>query len=224
MEIENLERYIDHTLLRPEASEEDVRRHCEEAVRYNFATVFLFPCLTKRAKELLKGSKVRLGAPVGFPFGGNKTETKVYEAKRACEDGAEEIDMVINISALKSGRWEDVRRDIEEVVRGVSPIGVKVILETCYLTDEEKVKASLIARDAGATFVKTSTGLGPKGATIEDIRLLKRVLGETIKIKASGGIRDYKTCLAMISAGAERIGTSSGVKIMEEYLLLKNGF
>ncbi len=216
--IENLSRYIDHTLLKPETTEEDVQRHCQEAIKYNFATVFLFPCWTKLAKELLKGSEVKLGAPVGFPFGANKTETKIFEAERAIEDGAEEIDMVINISALKSGRLDYVKRDIEEVIKAVKPIGVKVIIETCYLTDEEKIKASLIAKDAGASFVKTSTGLGPKGATIEDIRLLKKVLGDTIKIKASGGIRDYETCLAMIETGAERIGTSSSVKIMEEYL------
>lgn len=216
--ISNLPKYIDHTLLKPEATEEDIRRVVQEAIRYNFATVFVFPCWTRLARELLKGSEVKLGCPVGFPFGANKTETKIFEAKRAIEDGAEELDMVINITALKSGRLDYVKGDIEEVVKAVRPIGVKVIIETSYLTDEEKIKVSLIARDAGASFIKTSTGLGPKGATVEDIMLLKRVLGDTIKIKASGGIRDYNTCVQMINAGASRIGTSSGVKIMEEYL------
>lgn len=217
--IQDLPRYIDHTYLRPEATEADVRRVCEEAVKYNFATVFVSPCWTKLARELLgEMPNVKVGAPIGFPFGANKTETKIFEAKRAIADGAEEIDMVINIGMLKSKNYDYVRKEIEEVVRAVSPLTLKVIIETGYLTDEEKVKVSLIAKEAGAHFVKTSTGILTTGATVADIKLLKEVLGNYPKIKASGGIRDYETACAMILAGAERIGTSSGAKIMEEYL------
>ncbi|MEO0100818.1 MAG: deoxyribose-phosphate aldolase [candidate division WOR-3 bacterium] len=220
--IENLSKFIDHTYLKPEATERDIRRVVKEAIEYNFATVFVAPSWTKLAKELLKGSGVKLGCPIGFPFGASATETKIFEAKKALADGAEELDMVINIGRLKSGDYQYVEREIKEVVKAVKPILIKIIIETGYLTDEEKIKVSLIAKEAGADFVKTSTGILTTGAKVEDIRLLKKVLGDYPKIKASGGIRDYKTCLELIEAGAERIGTSSGVKIMEEYLLLKN--
>ncbi len=220
--IENLSKFIDHTYLKPEATEGDIRRVVKEAIEYNFATVFVAPSWTKLAKELLKGSGVKLGCPIGFPFGASATETKIFEAKKALADGAEELDMVINIGRLKSGDYQYVEREIKEVVKAVKPILIKIIIETGYLTDEEKIKVSLIAKEAGADFVKTSTGILTTGAKVEDIRLLKKVLGDYPKIKASGGIRDYKTCLELIEAGAERIGTSSGVKIMEEYFSLKD--
>ncbi|MEO0116945.1 MAG: deoxyribose-phosphate aldolase [candidate division WOR-3 bacterium] len=219
--VENLSRFIDHTYLKPEATEGDIRRVVKEAIEYNFATVFVAPSWTKLAKELLKRSRVKLGCPIGFPFGASATETKIFEAKKALADGAEELDMVINIGRLKSGDYQYVETEIKEIVKAVKPILIKIIIETGYLTDEEKIKVSLIAKEAGADFVKTSTGILTTGAKVEDIRLLKKVLGDYPKIKASGGIRDYKTCLEMIEAGAERIGTSSGVKIMEEYFSLK---
>jgi deoxyribose-phosphate aldolase len=217
--IENLARYIDHTLLKPEATEKDIQRVVEEAIKYHFATVFVAPSWTKLAKRLLAGSEVKLGCPVGFPFGMETIETKVFAAKKALEDGAEELDMVINIGRLKSGDYDYLRKEMEAIIK-IKGKGIifKVIIETGYLTEEEKVKVSLLAKDCGADFVKTSTGVLTTGAKVEDIRLLKSILGDYPKIKASGGIRDLKTCLEMISAGAERIGTSSGVKIMEEYL------
>jgi len=217
--MENLAKYIDHTLLKPEATEKDIRRVIKEAIKYNFATVFVAPSWTKEAKKLLEGSKVKLGCPVGFPFGMETIETKVFSAKKALEDGAEELDMVINIGRLKSGDYDYLRKEMEAIIK-IKEKGIifKVIIETGYLTDEEKVKLSLLAKDCGADFVKTSTGILTTGAKVEDIKLLKKVLGDYPKIKASGGIRDLKTCLEMISAGAERIGTSSSIKIIEEYL------
>ncbi|MEO0102112.1 MAG: deoxyribose-phosphate aldolase, partial [candidate division WOR-3 bacterium] len=199
--VENLSKFIDHTYLKPEATEGDIRRVVKEAIEYNFATVFVAPSWTKLAKELLKGSGVKLGCPIGFPFGASATETKIFEAKKALADGAEELDMVINIGRLKSGDYQYVETEIKEIVKAVKPILIKIIIETGYLTDEEKIKASLIVKEAGADFVKTSTGILTTGAKVEDIRLLKKVLGDYPKIKASGGIRDYKTCLELIEAG-----------------------
>lgn len=209
-------KYIDHTLLKPEASEADIKQLCLEAKEYNFATVFVNPCYIKLVAKLLKGSPVNIGCAVAFPTGAVTSWTKVTETEKAISDGANEIDMVMNIGALKSKDYDYVKNDIAEVVKSAKPYSVKVILETCLLTDEEKVKAALLAKDAGAKFVKTSTGYSTGGATVADIKLLRKTVGEEIGVKASGGIRDYKTAKAMINAGANRIGTSSGVKIIEE--------
>ncbi len=209
-------RYIDHTLLKPDSAIIDIKQLCAEAKNYGFASVFVNPCYVKLVAELLKGSGINIGCAVAFPIGATTTRTKVLETEQALGDGANEIDMVMNIGALKSKDYDYVKNDIAAVVNAAKPYGVKVILETCLLTDEEKVKACLITKEAGAKFVKTSTGFSTGGATVSDIKLLRKTVGETMGVKASGGIRDYKTALAMIKAGANRIGTSAGVKIIEE--------
>ncbi len=209
-------KFIDHTLLKPEATEADIKQLCRQAREYNFATVFVNPYYVKLAAELLKGSGVNVGCAVAFPTGAVTTKIKVLETEQAITDGATEIDMVMNIGALKSNNYDFVKNDILEVVKAAKPYGVKVILETCLLTDEEKIKACLIAKEAQAKFVKTSTGFSTGGATVADIKLLRKTVGAEMGVKASGGIRDYKTALAMIKAGANRIGTSAGVKIIEE--------
>ncbi|NJE46176.1 deoxyribose-phosphate aldolase [Thermococcus sp. GR7] len=210
-------RYIDHTNLKPYATADDIIKLCDEAKRYNFYAVCVNPYRVKLAKEQLKGSNVKVATVIGFPLGATPTEVKVFEAKKALEDGADELDMVINIGALKDGDYEYVRRDIEEVVKVAHEKGaiVKVIIETCYLTEEEKIKACELAKEAGADFVKTSTGFGTGGATVEDVRLMRKVVGPDMGVKASGGVRTYEQAMAMIEAGATRIGTSSGVKIVE---------
>lgn len=210
-----LNKYIDHTLLKPEASEKDVRKLCAEAKKYDFATVFVNPCYVSLARKLLKGTDVKVGCAIGFPLGATTTEVKVLETLQAIKNGADEIDMVINIGAVKSKKYVYVKNDIKSVVKAASPKGVKVILETCLLTDAEKVKVARIAKQAGVKYVKTSTGFSTGGATVEDIRLLRKTVGKKLGVKASGGIRDYKSTIAMIEAGANRIGTSAGVKIME---------
>lgn len=207
---------IDHTLLKPDATEDDVKRICEEALTYDFASVCVNPCWVKLASQLLTGSNVKTCTVIGFPLGANTTEVKTFEAKNAINNGAEELDMVINIGALKSKKYDKVKQDIERIVEVAAPsVTVKVILETSLLTDEEKKKAAIIAMEAGADFVKTSTGFGPGGATVYDVKLLKGVVGNRIGIKAAGGIRTYEKALQMISAGAIRIGTSSGVQIIK---------
>ena len=207
---------IDHTLLKPDATEDDVKRICEEALTYDFASVCVNPCWVKLASQLLTGSNVKTCTVIGFPLGANTTEVKTFEAKNAINNGAEELDMVINIGALKSKKYDEVKQDIERIVEVAAPsVTVKVILETSLLTDEEKKKAAIIAMEAGADFVKTSTGFGPGGATVYDVKLLKGVVGNRIGIKAAGGIRTYEKALQMISAGAIRIGTSSGVQIIK---------
>ncbi|MDH5185568.1 MAG: deoxyribose-phosphate aldolase [candidate division WOR-3 bacterium] len=215
-EILKFAKYIDHTLLKPEASEVDIKQFCSEAKDYNFATVFVNPYYIKLVVDLLKGSGTNVGCAIAFPTGAITTRTKILETEQAITDGANEIDMVMNVGALKSRFYDYVKNDIIEVVNAARPYTVKVILETCLLTDEEKVKAALIAKDAGAKFVKTSTGFSTGGATVSDIKLLRKTVGKEMGVKASGGIRNYKTAKAMIDAGANRIGTSSGVKIIEE--------
>ena len=209
--------YIDHTNLKAYATGEDIIKLCREAMEYCFYAVCVNPYRVKLAKETLRGSGVRVATVIGFPLGATPTEVKVFEAKKALEDGADELDMVINIGALKDGDYDYVRNDIAEVVKVAhgKNAKVKVIIETCYLTDEEKVKACELAKEAGADFVKTSTGFGTGGATVEDVRLMRKVVGEEMGVKAAGGIRTYEQALAMIEAGATRIGTSSGVKIVE---------
>ncbi|AIU69222.1 deoxyribose-phosphate aldolase [Thermococcus eurythermalis] len=219
MNAREIARYIDHTNLKPYATKEDIIKLCDEAIQYGFYAVCVNPYRVKLAKDYLsgKGADVRVASVIGFPLGATPTEVKVFEAKKALDDGADELDMVINIGALKDGDYEYVKRDIEEVVKVAHEKGakVKVIIETCYLTDEEKVKACELAKEAGADFVKTSTGFGSGGATVEDVRLMRKVVGPEMGVKASGGIRTYEQAVAMIEAGANRIGTSSGVKIVE---------
>jgi len=222
MDSMKLAKMIDLTLLKPTATKSDIEQLCKNAVHYGFICVVVNPCYVSLAYNLLRESEVKVCTVIGFPLGANLTEVKAYEAKRAVELGASEIDMVMNIGAFKSGDYDLVRNDIFEVVRSVKEIRddviVKVIIETCYLTDEEKIQACSIIREAGADFVKTSTGFGPVGATLHDVKLLRNAVGSSLGVKAAGGIRDLKTALAMIEAGANRIGASAGVKIVEEML------
>jgi len=214
-----LAKMIDHTLIKPDATESEVAQLCEEAKKYGFGCVSVNPVYVSLAKSLLKGADVKVSSTVGFPFGSTLLEVKAFEAEEAIGRGARELDMVINVGALKSSNRELVKRDIEAVVkvaRTHSNIKVKVIIETGRLTDEEKVAACKIAEEAGADFVKTSTGL-VGGATVEDVRLMRRTVGAAMGIKAAGGIRTLSDALAMIDAGANRIGTSTGVAIIEEF-------
>jgi deoxyribose-phosphate aldolase len=208
---------IDHTILRPDATRADIKRLCEEAKRYEFRVVFVPPCYVAEAVESLAGTNILVGIPVGFPLGGHTTAMKVHEATEGVRCGAAIVDMVINISRLKSGDDDAVRADIAEVVQATRTAEHKVILETCYLTQQEKVTACRLVVEAGAAYVKTSTGFGAGGATVEDVALFRQAVGGRAKVKASGGIRDLPTTLAMLEAGADRIGSSSSVKIIEEW-------
>jgi deoxyribose-phosphate aldolase len=208
---------LDHTILRPDATRADVDRLCDEAVRYGFVVVFVPPCYTRDAVARLAGTSVRVGVPVGFPHGMQTTETKVAEAIEAVGQGSTELDMVLNVSRLKSGDAPAVREDIEAVIRATPGVGHKVILETCYLTQEEKRLACRLVVEAGADYVKTSTGFGPGGATVDDVRLMVQAVAGRARVKASGGIRTLAATVALLEAGAARIGTSAGVSIMEEW-------
>ena len=210
--------FVDHTLLKPEAGESDIRKLCEEAAAYRFASVCVNPHWVKTCAQILKNSGVPVCTVIGFPLGANTTDTKVFEARRAIFDGANEVDMVINIGALKSGDDCTVERDIREVASAAHEFGAicKVIIETALLSDEEKVRASLTAKHAGADFVKTSTGFSKGGATVEDIALMRRTVGADLGVKASGGVKSLEDARAMIAAGATRIGASVGVKIAQE--------
>lgn len=205
--------YIDHTLLKPTAIPSDIEKLCQEAKDYKFQAVCVNGCYTKFAKEQLKNSQVKLAVVVGFPLGAMNTESKVFEAKDSVANGADEIDMVINLGWLKSGKLELVEREISEIKKAIGNKVLKVIIETCYLTQDEKIKACELAVKAGADFVKTSTGFGEGGATLEDVKLMKKVVGNKAKIKASGGIKNRATALKYISLGVSRIGTSSGIAI-----------
>ncbi|MBW3660401.1 MAG: deoxyribose-phosphate aldolase [Gemmatimonadetes bacterium] len=206
---------IDHTLLAPGTSREEIEALCDEAVENCFASVCVNPWWVRSCSERLAESPVKVCTVVGFPLGANRTETKVYEALRAVEDGATELDMVLNVGALKSRDYGSVEADIAGVVKaGEGRAIVKVILETALLTDEEKVKACVLAGSAGARFVKTSTGFGGGGATAADVALMRRVVGGEMGVKASGGVKDQPTALALIEAGATRIGASAGVRIV----------
>ncbi|GMQ63704.1 deoxyribose-phosphate aldolase [Vallitalea maricola] len=213
----NLSKYIDHTILKPDACEEDVKRICDEAKKYNFASVCINPSYVKYVAESLKETDVMTCTVIGFPLGATPKEVKAFETVNAIENGADEVDMVINIGYLKSKKYKEVEEDIEAVVNAAKgKAHVKVIIETCLLTDDEKVKACELSVKAGADFVKTSTGFSTGGATLEDVRLMKETVGDKAKVKASGGVRDYETAVAMIEAGADRIGTSSGVAFVSE--------
>jgi deoxyribose-phosphate aldolase len=213
----NLPALIDHTVLRPEATRTDVLRLCQEAKQYGFTVIFIPPCYAREAVEAVAGSSIRVGIPVGFPLGGHTTGTKVSEALEGVRKGATVLDMVINVSRLKSGDVDAVRQDIVEVVQATPGAEHKVILETCYLTDQEKITACRLVVEARADYAKTSTGFGAGGATVADVRLMKKAVGANAKVKASGGIRDWKTAMAMLEAGADRIGTSASLKILEEW-------
>ncbi|MEM1551766.1 MAG: deoxyribose-phosphate aldolase [Candidatus Bathyarchaeia archaeon] len=214
-----LAKLIDSTLVKATATKSEVEKLCWEAVQYGFGCVMVNPVYVRLAASLLKGTDVRVGSTVGFPFGVSLPDVKAFEAVRAVEDGACELDMVMNLSAFKSGDYELVKQDIEAVVavkRISSDITVKVIIETPLLTDEEKITACKIVKEAGADFVKTSTGLFGGGATVEDVKLMRQVVGKDLGVKAAGGIRTYKDAVAMIEAGANRIGTSTAIAVIQD--------
>lgn len=215
---ERIARMIDHTLLKPDASQDQIAQLCYEARKFHFASVCVNPAQVKLAAQLLKDSDVKVCTVVGFPLGATGATVKAYETQQAIRDGATEIDMVINIGALKSQDYRTVFEDIGSVVRAAhaSNALVKVIIEAALLTDEEKVVASQLAKAAGADFVKTSTGFGPGGATLPDVALMRKVVGADLGVKAAGGVGSYQDAQAMIAAGATRIGASAGVRIVKE--------
>ena len=210
-----LNKYIDHTILKATASSADVQKLCEEAIEYEFYSVCVNGCYVADAKHLLQGTYVKVAAVVGFPLGAMTTAAKVFEARDAVENGASEIDMVINVAKLKDGEFEFVENEIRQIKEAIGDNVLKVIIETCYLTDEEKVKACELSLAAKADFVKTSTGFGTGGATYEDVKLMKSVVGDNAKVKASGGVRDKETAQKYIDLGADRLGTSSGIEIVK---------
>ena len=210
-----LNKYIDHTILKATASSTDVQKLCEEAIEHEFYSVCVNGCYVADAKHLLQGTDVKIAAVVGFPLGAMTTAAKVFEAKEAVENGASEIDMVINVAKLKDGEFEYVENEIRQIKEAIGDNVLKVIIETCYLTDEEKVKACELSLVAKADFVKTSTGFGTGGATYEDVKLMKSVVGNNAKVKASGGVRDKETAQKYVELGAERLGTSSGIDIVK---------
>ena len=216
---EELAKMIDSTNVKATATKKDVEKLCKEAKQYGFKCAVVNPIYVKLAAKLLKGTEVKICSTVGFPMGVSLTEIKALEAVKAVEDGAEELDMVINLSAMKNRDYEHVKNDIAAVVEAKqlsNDIIVKVIIETAYLTRDEKVIACKLAKEAGADFVKTSTGLFGKGATVEDVKLMRQTVGEDMGVKAAGGIRTYADAVAMIEAGANRIGTSTAVAIVKE--------
>lgn len=214
---EALPRYLDHTVLRPEATKAEVLRLCAEAKEQGFVVIFVPPCYVDEAVAAVTGTDVQVGIPIGFPLGGHSTHVKVTEAVEAVTHGARVLDMVINISRLKSGDYDLVRHDMAAVVEATAGINHKVILETCLLTRQEKITACRLAVEAGMDYVKTSTGFNQAGATVEDVRLMKESVAGRAKVKASGGIRDWKTTRDLLEAGADRIGTSAGLKILDEW-------
>ncbi len=212
----DLARLIDHTLLKPEATMSDIEKLCDEARKYGFASVCINPSYVPLCAKLLRGTDVKVCTVIGFPLGATLTAVKAFETEHVIRDGAQEVDMVINVGMLKSGQYEYVENDIFAVVSTARRYRVltKVILETGLLTDEEKVKACILAKRAGADFVKTSTGFGKGGATVGDIALMRRVVGSAMGVKASGGVRTREDALAMVAHGADRIGASASVKIV----------
>ncbi|MGV3042025.1 deoxyribose-phosphate aldolase [Staphylococcus rostri] len=211
----NYEKYIDHTLLKPESTRAQIDKIIEEAKEYHFKSVCVNPTHVAYAAEKLADSDVLVCTVIGFPLGASTSEVKAFETKDAIAKGADEIDMVINIGALKDGRYDDVQADIAAVVEASGDKTVKVIIETVLLTDEEKVKASELSKAAGADFVKTSTGFAGGGATPEDVKLMKDTVGDGVEVKASGGVRNLADFQAMLEAGAIRVGASAGVQIMQ---------
>ena len=217
MDKKTLASYIDHTILKPDAQVKDVEKLCKEAAEFEFASVCVNAANTKQASEILKGTVVKVCTVVGFPLGATLPQVKAFEAEEAIKDGATEIDMVINVGALKSGQFDRVEQDIKAVAAACKDKALlKVIIETCLLTNEEKITACELAMIAGADFVKTSTGFSTGGATVEDIKLMRKTVGPTMGVKASGGVRDLETSLKMIEAGATRIGASASVNIVND--------
>ena len=217
--VEQLANMIDHTNLKAFADDAAFEKLCDEAKKYNFKMMAINPAQTVRCKKKLEGSPVHVGAAIGFPLGQTTLECKIFETKDAIEKGADEIDYVINVAELKNKNYDYIKKEMEEIVKICREAGKtsKVIFENCYLTDDEKRIVAEIAKEVKPDFIKTSTGFGTGGATVEDVKLMKSVVGDEVKVKAAGGIRDLKTALAMIEAGAERLGTSAGVAIVEEY-------
>ena len=211
-----INKFIDHTVLSQDADEKKIDKLIAEAKEHDFASVCVNSCWTKKCAEALKDSDVNVCVVVGFPLGAMDTKSKAFETKTAIENGADEIDMVINVGWLKSGRYSDVEDDIREVKKACGDKHLKVIIECCLLTDEEKVMACELSERAGADFVKTSTGFSKSGATVEDVALMRKTVGDRLGVKAAGGIKDGKTAVAMIKAGASRLGCSAGIKIIEE--------
>ncbi len=213
-----LNKYFDHTLLKPEATPDQIALLCQEALEYDFYAVCVNSCYVAQCSDILRGSDVKVAAVVGFPLGACITASKVFETEEACKDGAGEIDMVLNVGLFKAGRYDDIRDDIGQVVAAAKEYGaiVKVILETCLLTEDEIVEACKLSVESGARFVKTSTGFNSGGANAADVALMRETVGAAAQVKASGGIRDYDTVMAMIEAGADRIGASASVAVMKQ--------
>ena len=214
MDKKTLAKTLDHTILKASATQDQVKAVCVEALEIGAASVCVNPAYIELAKSLLKGSDVKVCSVAGFPLGANTSETKAFETSDAISKGADEIDMVINIGALISGDTDTVFKDIKAVVNAANGKLVKVIIETCYLNDSQKQTACLLAKKAGADFVKTSTGFGTGGAKAQDIRLMREAVGDSMKIKASGGIRDYDTAIKMLEASADRLGVSASISIL----------
>lgn len=217
--VKELAGYFDHTLLKAFVTDEDFKKLCDDADKYGFKMVAINSAPVALCKEYLKDSPVHVGAAISFPLGQTTIETKVFETKNAIENGADEIDYVINIVELKNKKYDYIKREMEAIVAVCRENDVlsKVIFENCYLTKDEIAKVAEIAREVKPDFIKTSTGFGTGGATVEDVKLMKSIVGDDVKVKAAGGIRDLETCLAMIEAGAERIGSSSSIEITEAY-------
>ena len=216
MNKKDLARMIDHTILKPEATEKEVETLCKEALEYNFASVCINPSMVEKATEMLKGSDVKVCTVIGFPLGATTTEVKAFETEDVIKKGATEVDMVINVGKLKEGNLEYVKKDIEAVVNAAKGKALtKVIIETCLLSDEEKVTACKLSKEAGADFVKTSTGFSTGGATASDIKLMRETVGKELGVKASGGVRSLEDAMAMIENGATRIGASASIAICE---------
>ncbi|OOF85005.1 deoxyribose-phosphate aldolase [Rodentibacter ratti] len=215
MDNKTLAKYIDHTALTSEKNEQDILTLCDEAIKYGFYSVCINSGYIPLAKEKLAGSDVKICTVVGFPLGANLTSVKAFETQEAIKAGANEIDMVINVGWIKSNKWQSVKEDVQAVLNACNGVPLKVILETCLLTKDEIVKACEICKELGVAFVKTSTGFSKGGATVEDVALMKKTVGN-IGVKASGGVRDTKTALAMIEAGATRIGASASIAIIGE--------
>ena len=211
-----INKYIDHTVLKATTTPKDIEKLCNEAKEYKFYSVCVNGCYVSLCKKLLVNTDVKVAAVIGFPLGAMSTEAKVYEAKKCIEDGANEIDMVINVGMLKAKEYDYVKEEIRQIKEAIGTNVLKVIIETCYLTDDEKVKACELAVEAKADFVKTSTGFGTNGATFEDVALMKKTVGNRAKVKASGGVKTYETAVKYIELGAERLGTSSGIQIINK--------
>ena len=214
--LSNINKYIDQSALKPNLTYQDIINQCEEALKYNFASLCVNPSHVKVCREILKESQVKVCSVISFPFGLSSPEIKLKEALKAVEDGAEELDIVWNISVFKSKDFDYVLKELKNIVKETKPAITKIIVETAYLTNEEKIKALELVIESGADFIKTSSGFAPTGANVEDIILWKNLSKDRIRIKASGGIKDLETAIKFLQAGADRIGTSSGAKIVEE--------